>query len=201
LWPEEERKLARMVYSSGSMLGLVVGPLAGGYMVDAMGMPKSLWIYGAAVGGLAMAVVLSGETYAPVLLQRKVNRFRDIRILTRLDINRVDPGEIFWRHFIAPLKLCCTRADCAAYAMLTGIAYGYHNCVVNHMSYAVRDMIISLYGLERGETVPRDGSHFLSFDIGCLLGLPIIEAIGLAGGTAPGRNDERGKRWWTWRKR
>jgi MFS family permease len=188
LWPEEERNRAQMVYSSGSMLGLVIGPLAGGYMVDAMGMPKALWIYGAAVSGLAMAVVLSGETYAPVLLQRKVNRLRDIHLLTRLDIDRVDTGEIFRRHFIGPLKLCFDSANCAAYAMLTGIAYGYHNSVVSHMSYAVRDMRISLHGLERGETVPRDGSHFLYFNIGCLLALPIIEAIGPVGKDASWRS-------------
>jgi MFS family permease len=187
LWPEEERKLARMVYSFGSMIGLLIGPLVGGYMVNAIGMPKSLWIYGAAVGGLAMAVVLFGETYAPTLLQRKADRLRDTR-LHGLDIDRMATGEIFSRHFIGPLEMFCSRADCAVYAMLTAIAYGYHNSMVSHMSYAVRDMKISLYGLEHGDTVPRDGWHFLYFAIGCLLALPIIWVIGPVGKVASWRS-------------
>lgn len=99
LWSEQKRKTARRVYSSSNMLGLVFGPLAGGYMVDGMGWSKSLYIYAAVVIGLNTAVVLSGETYAPALLQRKVDSLRvkagNTSLLSWPDIDKIPPGKVF----------------------------------------------------------------------------------------------------------
>lgn len=77
LWEAEERGRASALYSLGPLLGPSIGPIAGGFIAENISWRWTFYIV-IIVGTLSAAVgaLLLPETYAPVLIQRKVERIR-----------------------------------------------------------------------------------------------------------------------------
>ncbi|CAJ2510545.1 Uu.00g095140.m01.CDS01 [Anthostomella pinea] len=75
IWPDEERDLAMIFFSSAPLFGPALGPVVGGFLGQAAGWR---WIQGflailGTVCCLSMAVVMP-ETFAPVLLKRRAEK-------------------------------------------------------------------------------------------------------------------------------
>jgi multidrug resistance protein len=74
---QEKRGAAMAIFSVGPLLGPVIGPVAGGFLANGKGWRWDFWvllIVGAFIG-IAMAIFMR-ETFAPILLQKKVKRLR-----------------------------------------------------------------------------------------------------------------------------
>ncbi|KAK8068781.1 hypothetical protein PG994_005397 [Apiospora phragmitis] len=111
--PRERRGLAVAVWSVGTILGPMVGPILGGYVADVAGWRWMFWILAIVVGVVAVfAYFVLEETYPPVLLERKAARLRKetgipgYRSRLALDLT---PGQLFARSILRPTKmlLCC----------------------------------------------------------------------------------------------
>jgi multidrug resistance protein len=77
LWMAEQRGKAAALYSLGPLLGPSIGPVAGGLIADNISWRWTFRIVTivAAISAILGAILLP-ETYAPVLLRRKVQRIR-----------------------------------------------------------------------------------------------------------------------------
>ncbi|KAL1857618.1 hypothetical protein Daus18300_010258 [Diaporthe australafricana] len=73
----EKRGRAISLWAVGPLLGPCVGPVAGGYLIKAVGWRWVYWLL-AIMGGVfsILAFLIMRESYAPVLLERKVRRLR-----------------------------------------------------------------------------------------------------------------------------
>ncbi|KAH7027178.1 major facilitator superfamily domain-containing protein [Microdochium trichocladiopsis] len=75
LMPKERRGKAVSVWSVGTILGPMVGPIIGGYVTEVSGWRSMFWAISVAIGVAAIACFLIlRETYPPVLLARKAAR-------------------------------------------------------------------------------------------------------------------------------
>ncbi|KAJ4409746.1 hypothetical protein N0V82_009377, partial [Gnomoniopsis sp. IMI 355080] len=74
---QEKRAAAMSAFSIGPLLGPIIGPVAGGFLAAAKGWRWVFWVLAIVAGSVALAMlVLMRETYAPVIIQRKVIRLR-----------------------------------------------------------------------------------------------------------------------------
>jgi MFS family permease len=75
LFPPEKRGLATALWSLGSLLGPLIGPVCGGFISESIGWRWVFWILTMVSGTVAAGIeIVNRETYAPVLLQRKTER-------------------------------------------------------------------------------------------------------------------------------
>ncbi|KAK7942458.1 uncharacterized protein PG986_011571 [Apiospora aurea] len=129
--PRERRGRAVSVWSVGTILGPMVGPISGGYVADALGWRWLFWIMATVVGVVTVfAYFVLEETYAPVLLERKAAKLRKetgnpkYRSKLALDLT---PGQLFARSILRPTKmlLCCpiVTVMCTYVAILYGTLY------------------------------------------------------------------------------
>lgn len=107
--PQERRGLFIGLYSIGPLLGPIVGPIVGGFLAGAQGWRWVFWLI-AIIGGLVMVLMIAftRETYAPVLLQRKVDRLiketGNPQLRSKLD-EGLTPGSYFKRAIERPIRL------------------------------------------------------------------------------------------------
>src|SRR5207244_1162515 len=77
MMPPQRRGVFLSLYILGPICGPVIGPVGGGFLSAAKGWRWVFWLVAIVAGFVAtMMLVFTRETYAPVLLQRKVNRLR-----------------------------------------------------------------------------------------------------------------------------
>ncbi|GKT72669.1 major facilitator superfamily transporter [Colletotrichum tofieldiae] len=131
LMPREDRGKAVSVWSVGTILGPMVGPVIGGSLTESMGWRWMFWVISIVIGVVSItAFFVLGETYPPVLLERKAARLRK---QTRNSNYRSSlapeyaPGELFRRSIVRPMRLlfCCpfVTVVCVYVAVLYGTLY------------------------------------------------------------------------------
>lgn len=77
LMPREKRGRAVSIWSVGTILGPMVGPIIGGYVTEVAGWRWMFWVISIAIGVVAIiAFFILRETYPPVLLERKAIKLR-----------------------------------------------------------------------------------------------------------------------------
>ncbi len=106
---QESRGFAMSIYTIGPLLGPIVGPVAGGFLASAEGWRWVFWLCAILAGVLSVLFFFfMGETYAPVILQRKVARLRkstgNLQLRSKLDVG-LSPRDYFTRGIIRPLKM------------------------------------------------------------------------------------------------
>ncbi|CAN8097713.1 unnamed protein product [Discula destructiva] len=75
--PLRRRGVFMGAFSVGPFLGPAIGPVAGGFLATAAGWRWVFWLAAIVAGGVSLVFLsLARETYAPVRLQRKVDRAR-----------------------------------------------------------------------------------------------------------------------------
>ncbi|OJD33863.1 mfs multidrug transporter [Diplodia corticola] len=77
LWREDERGLSISVYSLAPLLGPAIGPIAGGFIDQYVGWRWTFYATSIAAAVVSVSgVILTEETYGPVLLRRKAAELR-----------------------------------------------------------------------------------------------------------------------------
>lgn len=167
---QEKRGVAMAVYSVGPLLGPIIGPVAGGFLADAKGWRWVFWLL-AILGGFlsVLFLVFSRETYAPVLLQRKVNRIRkqtgNDLLRSKLDVG-LSPGDYFKRSIVRPFKMLLFNPICAIFAVYMGITYGYLYLLFTSITVVFEES----YGFSSGIV----GLVYLGLGVGSMAGLVLF---------------------------
>ncbi|EFQ31211.1 major facilitator superfamily transporter [Colletotrichum graminicola] len=131
LMPRDERGRAVSIWSVGTILGPMVGPVIGGSVTERLGWRWMFFVISIVIGVVCIiAFLVLRETYPPVLLERKAARIRketgnpNYRSSLTPDYT---PGELFRRSIARPMRLllCCPFVTvlCAYVAVLYGTLY------------------------------------------------------------------------------
>jgi len=132
LFDPNSRALAMALYSVGPLLGPVLGPIVGGYLVQAVGIKWIFIVISAFAGAIALvALPLLRETYAPLLLLRRLQRVGDPErhssVQTSLPSTTNEKIQIIWLNLSRPVVLLFTNFICFVLALymafVTGIYY------------------------------------------------------------------------------
>ncbi|ROV94317.1 hypothetical protein VMCG_08614 [Cytospora schulzeri] len=129
MFRQEHRAGAMAVFSVGPLLGPIIGPVAGGFLAAAKGWRWVFWLLVIVAGavGVAMLAFLR-ETYAPVILQRKVDALRketgNELLRSKLDAG-LSPRDYFNRGIVRPLKMLVRSPIVALFALYISVVYGY----------------------------------------------------------------------------
>jgi multidrug resistance protein len=167
IMPVEKRGRAMSAWALGPLLGPCIGPVAGGYMIEAIGWRWVYWLV-AILGGVCAPVALFvlRESYAPVILQRKVNRLRketgnpDLRSVLETHSNAADK---FKGAIIRPLKLLILTPIVTLPALYIAITYGILYLLITTFSYVYS----GVYHFGPGTV----GLSFLPAGIGMMIGV------------------------------
>lgn len=144
---QEERGLALSVSAFGSLWGPVLGPVAGGFLTQAVGWRWIFWVITIAVchsirrrrvyadnrqSGTVSSItaVVMRETYAPVLLERKAKKQRkntgDLSLKVEpASSTPVSAGQLFWRTITRPSKMILFSPIILSLGIYTGIVFAY----------------------------------------------------------------------------
>ncbi|KAK3940934.1 bicyclomycin resistance protein [Diplogelasinospora grovesii] len=164
---QEKRGAAMAAFSIGPLLGPIIGPVAGGFLAEAKGWRWAFWLLVIIAGFLSVLMLLfARETYAPVLLQRKVARLRketgNDMLRSKLDAG-LSPRDYFKRSIVRPTKMLVLSPICIVYALYISIVYGY----LYLMFTSISEVFTQYYGF----TTSTVGLVFLGLGIGSMMGL------------------------------
>ncbi|KAK3308171.1 major facilitator superfamily domain-containing protein [Chaetomium strumarium] len=135
LMPREKRGKAVSIWSVGTILGPMVGPIIGGYVTEVAGWRWIFWVVSIAIGLITIfAFIVLRETYPAVLLERKAarlneenNNYPSIRYRSKLASADTTPRELFKYSIMRPATMltCCpvVTVMCTYVAVLYGILY------------------------------------------------------------------------------
>lgn len=164
---QEKRGAAMASFAIGPLLGPIIGPVVGGFVADALGWRWVFWIL-AIISGVLSSVFLifSGETYAPVLLQRKVQRLRketgNPNLRSKLDAG-LSPSDYFKRGILRPFKMLIFSPVCIICGLYVGLAYAY----LYLMFTSLTPLFMRIYGFD---TI-KSGLTFLGLGVGSMIGV------------------------------
>jgi MFS family permease len=155
------------------LLGPVIGPVAGGYLVAARGWRWVFWVL-TIIGGFftIISFLFLRETYTTVLLKRKTARLIKETGNTNLRSKR-DSGltvkQLFVRSIIRPTKILIMSPIVFACSIYVGVVYGYQ-----YLMFATFTVV---FEEQYGFPTKFVGLTFLGVGIGALLGLFAIGAV------------------------
>ena len=129
-WGPVERGFALGLFAGATFIGPVAGPIVGGFITQSyLGWRWTAWmtmILGAFFGSVAL--VFCGESYAPVLLQRKATkkRFetRNWAIHAPADESPVQPKDIVERYLLRPWKMLLLEPILVLVTIYISLTYG-----------------------------------------------------------------------------
>ncbi|KAK0625499.1 major facilitator superfamily domain-containing protein [Bombardia bombarda] len=164
---QEKRATAMAAFSIGPLFGPIIGPVAGGFLADAKGWRWVFWLLVILAGALSIGMlVFARETYAPVLLQRKVDQLRketgNQLLRSKLDTG-LSPTDYFKRSIVRPLRMLAFSPICIIFALYMSIIYGYLYLMFTSISV----VFIQSYGF----TTSTVGLVFLGLGVGSMIGL------------------------------
>lgn len=167
MFVQEKRGAAMASFAVGPLLGPIVGPAVGGVVSDALGWRWVFWVIAAVSGALSLCFLCLGrETYAPVILQRRVDR------LSRATGNGMlrsglDPGlaprDYFRRGILRPFKMLLFSPICIVCGVYVGLAYAYLYLLFTSLT----PLFMRVY---RFDTV-HAGLTFLGLGVGSMIGV------------------------------
>lgn len=164
---QEKRGAAMAGFSIGPLLGPIVGPVIGGLVAEKLSWRWVFWILAILSAVIsALFFLLSRETYAPVLLQRKTDRLcqdtGNLHLRSKLDTG-LAPRQLFTRAILRPFKLLAFSPICAICNIFVGVAYGY--------LYIMFTSITPLFQKQYGFDSIHAGLAFLGLGVGSMIGV------------------------------
>lgn len=164
---QEKRGAAMASFAIGPLLGPIIGPVVGGFVADALGWRWVFWII-AIISGVLSSVffIFSGETFAPVLLQRKVAKLQketgNMRLRSKLDAG-LSPADYFKRGILRPFKMLVFSPVCIICGLYVGLAYAY----LYLMFTSLTPLFMRIYGF----STINAGLTFLGLGVGSMIGV------------------------------
>ncbi|KAL6858265.1 hypothetical protein ACO1O0_005725 [Amphichorda felina] len=164
---QEKRAAAMSAFSIGPLIGPVLGPVAGGALHDAKGWRWVFWVVTIVSGFLSAVMVLTmRESYAPVILQRKVRRLRketgNDRLRSKMDTG-LTPKEMFRRAIVRPMKMLIFSPICTIFALHMVLVYGY--------LYLLFTSVTFVFKQHYGFTTTQVGLVYLGLGLGSFIGM------------------------------
>ncbi|ROT39923.1 polyamine transporter 3 [Sodiomyces alkalinus F11] len=170
MMPIEKRGRAMAVWALGPLIGPCVGPVAGGYLIQAAGWEWVYWLVAILAGiFIPPSFFLMRETYHPVLLQRKTNRLRNETGNTELRsalASKETPAERWKNAILRPLKLLVFTPVITLMALYVAIVYGIMYLLLTTFSFVYAQQ----YGFDEGTV----GLTFLPAGIGMMIGVVLF---------------------------
>ncbi|KAJ9651945.1 hypothetical protein H2198_008808 [Neophaeococcomyces mojaviensis] len=172
LIPANERGKFMAFYSIGPLLGPVIGPIAGAYLNQAEGWRwifRVLTIASGIMTGLTFLTMK--ESYAPVVLRRKVQRMQketgNMNLRSKMD-SGLSSKQVFFRAIVRPTKMLLFSPIVSLLSLYMAIVYGYLYLLFT----TITGLFEQVYGFSQGSA----GLAFLGIGVGMLLGLVIFGA-------------------------
>ncbi|KAI1386723.1 MFS general substrate transporter [Hypoxylon trugodes] len=170
LMPVEKRGRAMSAWALGPLLGPCVGPIAGGYLIEAVGWRWVYWLL-CIMGGALIPVsfFFLRETFAPVLLEKKVRRLRketnNPSLRSKL-AGRLSPKDQFKLAIIRPMKLLVLTPIVTLMALYVAITYGILYLLITTFSFVYTEQ----YGFSEGNS----GLTYLPAGLGMMFGVIVF---------------------------
>lgn len=171
-WGPVERGFALGLFAGATFIGPVAGPIVGGFITQSyLGWRWTAWItmiMGAFFG--LIALTFCGESYAPVLLQRKATkrRFetRNWAIHAPADENPVQFKDIVERYLLRPWKMLLLEPILVMITVYISLIYG---CI-----YLCFESYPVAFQAQRGWNLGVGALPFLGITIGVVIAVGII---------------------------
>ncbi|KAJ8123953.1 hypothetical protein ONZ43_g221 [Nemania bipapillata] len=166
---QKHRGTVLAAYSVGPLLGPIIGPIGGGFLSNAKGWRWNFWLL-AIISGFITVVMLfvMKESYAPVLLNRKVERLRketgNLLLRSKLDVG-LSPGDFFKRSAIRPVKMFIYSPIVSIMALYTALTYGY--------LYVQFTTMTEVFQNQYGFSTALVGLSFIGLGVGSFIGVVI----------------------------
>ncbi|KUI70582.1 hypothetical protein VM1G_05710 [Cytospora mali] len=166
---QEHRAVAMSMFSIGPLLGPIIGPVAGGFLTASLGWRWVFWILLIVSGVVALAMmVFLRESYAPVILQRKVDALKketgNEMLRSTLD-SGLTPREFWTRGLVRPFKMLFKSPIVSLLSAYISVVYGY----MYLMFTSVSEVFQKYYGFSTSVT----GLVFIGLGVGSLAGLTL----------------------------
>ncbi|KAL2202941.1 MFS general substrate transporter [Sarocladium strictum] len=167
---QEKRGAAMAGFAIGPLLGPIIGPVVGGFVSDALGWRWVFWILAITSGTISTVfLVISKETYAPILLKRKTDKLvkdsGNTLLRSKLD-SGLSPKDYFNRGILRPCKMILFSPISIISALYVGLTYAY--------LYLLFTTITPLFIQNYGFTVIQAGLAFLGLGVGSMAGVIIF---------------------------
>ncbi|KAK7423976.1 hypothetical protein QQZ08_008800 [Neonectria magnoliae] len=164
---QEKRGAAMASFAIGPLLGPIIGPVVGGIVADKLGWRWVFWILTIISGTLSIVfLIFSGESYAPVILQRKTERLqketRNPNLRSKLDAG-LSPSDYFKRGILRPFKMLIFSPICIICGLYVGLAYAY----LYLMFTSLTPLFMRIYGFNTINA----GLTFLGLGVGSMIGV------------------------------
>lgn len=167
MMPVEKRGIFLTLFVLGPVLGPVVGPVGGGFLASAKGWPWLFWLVTILVGVVSlMLLIFTKETYAPILLRRKVERLRRETGNPRLRAKgqrELSPWVILRHNIVRPLRLSIMSPVSIIYSLDIAIVYGILNLLFTSISQVFQETYNFAPNIS--------GLAFLGLGVGCFIGV------------------------------
>ncbi|EMD91144.1 hypothetical protein COCC4DRAFT_39710 [Bipolaris maydis ATCC 48331] len=167
MFPVEQRAGAMAIWSIGPLLGPVAGPIAGGFLVESLVWRWVYWILAIFGGTFALFfLVVTRETYAPVLLARKtkslIKSTGNTNLRSKL-AQDLPPREILIRAIVRPMKMLIFSPIVLLMCLYISFNYGLLYLFFTTMTFVFEGQ----YKFSSGSS----GLAYLGIGTGMLLGL------------------------------
>jgi multidrug resistance protein len=125
---QEKRAVALAAFAMGPIFGPIIGPLAGGALSDDQGWRWTFGVVAIISGALSVALFFAlDETYAPTILDRKVQRLQKkthgLQLRSMLGTG-LTSGGLLKLNLVRPVKLLILSPICTIFALFLAIVYG-----------------------------------------------------------------------------
>ena len=129
----------RKIHSFEQSPRLIKCSVAGGFLAAAKGWRWVFWLLVIISGFLSLVFpIFMRETYAPVILEKKVRRLRKERgnglLRSKLDIG-LSPRDYFNRGIVRPFKMLAFSPIVIIFALYMAVVYGYLYLMFTSMTY------------------------------------------------------------------
>ncbi|GAP90903.2 putative polyamine transporter 2 protein [Rosellinia necatrix] len=129
LWRAEERGIPMAAFSAAPFIGPAIGPLAGGFLSDAVGWRWLYWLTLILSGIVWVLITFTvPETYAPTILTRRAKKMRkdtgEQDWVTEQDLDMRPLGERMRIFLIMPLKLLFGELIVFLITLYMSVLYG-----------------------------------------------------------------------------
>ncbi|KAF5634212.1 multidrug resistant protein [Fusarium sp. NRRL 52700] len=171
IFPVQERGKAMAVWAMGPLLGPCIGPLAGGYMVEAIGWRWVFWLIAILTGFIAaLCYFAAPETYAPTLLRAKAAKLKketgNQDLYSILDKDGLTPKQRLSNASIRPMRMLFTHLPVFILSLYVAIVYGVLYLMFSTFTFVFAQQ----YGFGTGTI----GLAYLPTGIGMLFGTMVF---------------------------
>ncbi|OOF99641.1 hypothetical protein ASPCADRAFT_503632 [Aspergillus carbonarius ITEM 5010] len=165
MMPMEKRGTAMTIWTVGPLMGMVTGPIFGGFIVQNVGWRWTIWLEAILGGVIAIAsLIFLRETYAPTLLQRKAKKLQKEtgrHYRTEYDTDKT-LGQIIWVSLSRPVKFLCLSPIVLIVSLYSSVTYSYMYILFTTFT----GVFENVYGFTPGEA----GLGYLGLGLGFCFG-------------------------------